>query len=138
MKRSVATLALLGAALVAAPALAQGADPSGTWLSESGETRVRIARCGGAYCGTIIGVKGEARDVNNPDPAQKSRPLVGVQMISDIRPTGDGGFQGALYNPKDGKTYSGKMRLKDAAALELSGCVMGGLICRSQTWTKVN
>lgn len=117
---------------------ARAAEPTGTWLSETGETRVRIARCGGAYCGTIVGVKGEAKDVNNPDPAQRGRSLVGVQMISNIQPSASDAWTGSLYNPKDGKTYSGKMRLKGADALELSGCVFGGMICRSQTWARTN
>jgi uncharacterized protein (DUF2147 family) len=130
--------AAVALAFLAAPAAAQTADPSGTWQSESGDTRVRIARCGDAYCGTIISVRGEAKDVNNPSEALRSRNLVGVRMIDNIRPTTAGGFEGSLYNFRDGKTYSGKMSLKSPSALELSGCVLGGLVCRSQTWTKVN
>jgi uncharacterized protein (DUF2147 family) len=131
-----AIYAALGALALAVPALAQGQDPSGTYLSESGETRVRIARCGGAYCGTIVAVTGEAKDVNNADPALRGRNLIGVRMISDIQPSGDG-FTGQLYNYKDGKTYTGKMSFAGGDAMQLSGCVLGGLICRSQTWTKV-
>jgi len=113
-----------------------GRDPSGTYLSESGETRVRIARCGQAYCGTIISVRGDAKDANNPDASLRGRSLVGVQMISDIRPSGEG-FTGQLYNYKDGKTYTGKMSFA-GKTMQLSGCVLGGLICRSQTWAKLN
>ncbi len=129
-----AVLSLLAFSL---PAGAQSQDPSGTYLSETGETRVRIAKCGSAYCGTITAVQGEAKDVHNPDPAKRSRNLVGVQMISNIMPTGEG-FAGELYNYKDGKVYSGKMSFKGGNAMQLSGCVLGGLVCRSQTWTKVN
>ncbi|MBJ6125454.1 DUF2147 domain-containing protein [Microvirga splendida] len=131
------TILALGLVMLALPASAQPADPSGTYLSETGETRVRIARCGGAYCGTIIAVQGEAKDVNNPDPKLKGRNLVGVQMISNIQPSAEG-FTGQLYNYKDGKTYSGKMSFAGGKAMQLSGCVLGGLICRSQTWAKVN
>ncbi|MBB4039598.1 uncharacterized protein (DUF2147 family) [Microvirga flocculans] len=134
MKQAI--LAAFGLTLLALPAQAQPADPSGTYLSESRETQVRIAKCGAAYCGTIISVQGEAKDVNNPDPKLKERNLVGVQMISDIRPAGEG-FSGQLYNYKDGKTYNGKMSF-EGKAMKLSGCVFGGLICRSQTWTKMN
>ncbi|NBJ09919.1 DUF2147 domain-containing protein [Microvirga arsenatis] len=129
--------AAFGLVLLALPVQAQPADPSGTYLSESGDTRVRIAKCGAAYCGTIISVQGEAKDVNNPDPKLKGRNLVGVQMISNIQPSGDG-FTGQLYNYKDGKTYTGKMSFAGGKAMQLSGCVLGGLICRSQTWAKVN
>ena len=33
---------------------ALAADPSGTWLTQGGNSRVRIADCGGALCGTIV------------------------------------------------------------------------------------
>jgi len=122
--------------LLTGAARAQAQDPSGTYLSESGETRVRIARCGQAYCGTIVSVQGDPKDVNNPDAALRGRSLVGVQMIFNLRPSGDG-FTGQLYNPKDGRTYTGKMTFA-GKAMQLSGCVMGGLLCRSQTWAKVN
>ncbi|MGO4704293.1 DUF2147 domain-containing protein [Microvirga sp. 2MCAF38] len=126
----------LGLSILSQAASAQPADPTGTYLSESGETRVKIAKCGQVFCGTIISVQGEAKDANNPDPALKTRNLVGVHMISDIKPAGEG-FTGQLYNYKDGKTYTGKMNFQ-GQAMKLSGCVLGGLICRTQTWSKVN
>lgn len=131
-----ATLAALGLVLLAGAARAQSSDPSGTYLSESGETRVKIAKCGSAHCGTIVAVQGDAKDVHNPDPALRNRSLVGIRMISDIQPAGEG-FTGQLYNYKDGKTYKGKMAFQ-GKAMQLSGCVLGGLICRSQTWTKLD
>ncbi len=129
-------LSFVVALVVAGPSRAQGQDPSGTYLSETGDTRVRIARCGGVYCGTIVAVRGEAKDVNNPDAALRTRNLVGVQMISNIRPSGEG-FEGSLYNYKDGKTYTGKMTFKSGTAMQLSGCVLGGLICGGENWTRV-
>ena len=134
MKSALA--AAFGALVFVTPALAQSGDPSGTWLSQSGETRVRIAKCGAAHCGTIV-ASAMPKDVNNPDASKRERSLVGVQMISGLQSAGEGAWSGSLYNYTDGKTYSGKMRLVSPAALELSGCVMG-VICRSQTWSRVN
>ena len=134
MKQAI--LAAFGLALLVLPAEAQSPDPSGTWLTQSGDTRVRIAKCGAALCGIIVSSTYQ-KDVNNPDPKLRERSMVGVQMISDIRPTGDG-FSGQLYNPQDGKTYTGKLKVMSPTTLQLSGCVLGGLICRSQTWTKAN
>ena len=132
----IAIAAVLGTLAIAVPVLAQSGDPSGVWLSQSGETRVKIAKCGAVYCGTIVASK-QAKDVNNPDPTKRDRSLVGVQMISDIEPSGSG-FSGQLYNFQDGKTYTGKLRLEGPKVLELSGCVLGGLFCKSQTWSRVN
>jgi Uncharacterized protein conserved in bacteria (DUF2147) len=80
-----ATLAALGLLALAGAAQAQtqarSPDPSGTYLSEAGEFRVRVARCGAAYCGTIVSVQGDAKDLNNPDPNMRTRSLVGIRMI---------------------------------------------------------
>ncbi len=111
-------------------------DVTGTWLTEGGRSQVRVAPCGAARCGTIIWTEAQARDVNNPDPARRGENLVGVRILQDARRTGDG-WTGSLYNPLDGRTYTGRMRRISAAQLELSGCVLAGLICRSQTWTRI-
>lgn len=135
---SMMRLALAAGVLLAAVSAASAQDVRGTWLSQSGETRVRVAPCGGALCGTIVWTKDGGKDTNNANAALRERNLVGVQMISDIRPSGAAGeYSGQLYNYRDGKTYAGKMKL-NGVTMDLSGCVAGGLICRSQSWTRVN
>lgn len=127
------SLALFAA--LAGPALAAGGDPSGLWVTETGQSKIRVAPCGGGYCGTIVAAPGKALDDKNPDPAQRSRSVIGVQILDARKPDSDG-FSGTLYNPNDGKTYSGSLRLKDPTHLEVSGCVLG-FVCKSQTWTRV-
>lgn len=136
MRGLFAILAVLLSAAIAGPARA--AVPDGTWLSQSGATKVRIAPCGSSYCGTITWVKGpETKDVKNPDAAKRDRPLVGIQLIYGMIPDGDA-YQGKLYDYTSGKTYSGKLKTDGGSQLKLSGCVLGGLICRSETWSRVN
>lgn len=127
------SLAALGSIWTGA-ALAQ--DVAGTWLTEGGRSQVRIAPCGQSRCGTIIWTKAEAKDVNNPDPAKRDKSLVGLQMFRGARPTGDS-WTGELYNPLDGRTYTGHAKLISPGQLELSGCVLAGLICKSQAWTRL-
>jgi uncharacterized protein (DUF2147 family) len=133
------TIALAGAALAlafaAAPAAAQ--SPIGTFVSQSGDTRVRFSDCGGQICGTIVSVRGQTTDQKNENAALRSRALAGVRMIT-MRPNGANAWQGSLYNFQDGKTYNGRMTMPSANSMSLSGCVLGGMICRSQTWTRVN
>lgn len=135
--KTLTTLGLAAAAslMLAAPAAAN--DPRGTWLSQSGETRVRFADCGGQLCGTIVSASGQSRDEKNEDAALRGRSLVGVRMIT-MRANGANAWQGSLYNFQDGKTYNGRMTMPSANSMSLSGCVLGGLICRSQTWSRVN
>jgi uncharacterized protein (DUF2147 family) len=132
------------AALVAAATVqsamaqpARGASAVGTWLSQSGETRVRILPCGTQMCGTIVWVKNPGKDVHNPIPSERNRDLVGIPMIK-MSPSGDNQWNGTLYRYTDGQTFRGTMKLSGQKTMELSGCIMGGFICRAQTWTKVN
>jgi uncharacterized protein (DUF2147 family) len=47
-------------------------------------------------------------------------------------------WEGDVYNAEDGKTYSGSFTLTGANTAQLKGCVLGGLICKAQTWTRSN
>jgi uncharacterized protein (DUF2147 family) len=137
-------LALLNApGLLAAPA----AEPSGAWLTEGGKATVRLAPCGPALCGTIVALKepndpatGRPHtDKNNPDPNARNKPLIGVQIVLGMRPSGTPNkWTGQVYNSEDGKTYSGSLSMENANTIKLEGCVLGGLICKGQTWTRSN
>lgn len=131
---SPAALAVLTAVLLCGPA--QAADPAGTWLTETGTSRVRISPCGGGFCGTIVSAPGKGLDGKNPDPSLRGRSVVGIQILNAPQAEG-AGFAGSLYNPNDGKTYSGSLRLTGPNTLEVAGCVMS-VFCKRQTWTRVN
>ena len=142
--RGVVIALLLAGVVAAAPAMA--GDPAGMWLTQGGKSRVRIANCGGALCGTIIGLKdpkdpatGQAKtDKNNADASKQSRPLIGVPIVLSMKPAGPDKWSGQVYNAEDGKTYSGNIVMQGANALKLEGCALGGLICKGQTWTRAN
>ncbi len=117
-----ASAALLAASLSAAAA----AEAKGEWLRDSGASKVRIANCGGeALCGTIVWLK---------DPSGPAK--IGQQVFFDMKPHGDNVWTGSAFNPEDGKTYSGRMTLA-GDRLTTAGCVFGGLICKSVSWTRV-
>ena len=133
------------ASIAVAPALA--ADPFGTWLTEDKKAQVRIVNCGGALCGTIVWLKEPIDpdtkqpklDKKNTDASKQSRPLLGVQIVLGMKPSSTPNqWAGDVYNASDGKTYSGSFTLTGPSTAELKGCVLGGLICKSQTWTRVN
>jgi uncharacterized protein (DUF2147 family) len=139
------SLALAAAILLAAaPALA--GDLTGSWLTRNGESKVAMSKCGAALCGTITGLKqpngddGRPKtDKHNPDASKRNRPVVGTMIVLNMTPSGTPDkWNGQVYNPEDGKTYSGSITLKGANALDLQGCVAGGLICKTQTWTRTN
>ena len=141
----LAALAALCATWGYAPAV-NAADPSGTWLTDGGKARVRIAACGPALCGAIIGLKepndpatGKPKtDKNNADAGKRGRPMVGVQIVLGMKPNGSDKWAGQVYNADDGKTYTGYLTLNGASTLKLEGCALGGLVCKAQTWTRAN
>jgi uncharacterized protein (DUF2147 family) len=122
-------------------------DPTGTWLTEGGKSQVRLANCGEALCGRIQWLKEPSdpatgkpkRDVRNPDPGKRDRPIVGVDILMGMRPDQTPNqWAGDIYNPEDGKTYRAHLTLQDARTLQVKGCVLGGLICKSQAWSRAN
>jgi uncharacterized protein (DUF2147 family) len=137
---------LAAAALVALAGPALAADPAGMWLTQSGNSRIRLADCGGALCGTIVWLKepndpdtGKPKtDKNNSDASKRSRPLIGVQIVLGMKPAGADKWSGQVYNAEDGKTYSGNLTFSGGSSLQLQGCALGGLVCKGQTWTKAN
>lgn len=127
MKKTL--FALAGTALLlATPALA---DPvNGTWKSAPGDDgayiHVKIEDCGSKICGTIIKVVGK----KNPTSLGKS-------IIKNMGADGGGKYSGGtIWAPDKDKTYKSKMTLK-GNKLDVAGCIAGGLICRSQTWTRL-
>src|SRR5260221_13697933 len=83
---------IIAASLLAAPsAHAQGAnDAVGIWLTQAGDARVRVSKCGGGICGVIVGLKqpidpatGKPQvDDKNPNPALARRPMIGLCRCS--------------------------------------------------------
>lgn len=122
----------LAAALSLAATAALAADPIvGLWQTQPDEgatALVQIAPCGAAFCGTIVKTfKGKA--------AYPS-PNLGKQIVIGMTPAGEGSYSGKVLRPADDKVYRGKATLS-GKTMKLSGCVAGGLICKSQTWTRV-
>src|ERR1700748_127320 len=142
-RRVVLAAALLGASTLAAQA-APAAEPGGTWFTEGGKATVRMAPCGQALCGTIIALKEPndaatgrpLTDKNNPDANARTKPMIGLQIVLGMKPNGANKWSGQIYNAEDGKTYNGNLTLQDANTIKLEGCVLGGLICKGQTWTR--
>jgi uncharacterized protein (DUF2147 family) len=124
---------------------ASAADPLGTWYTEGNESQIRISNCGNALCGTLVWLKdpndpktGTPKiDDENADAKLRKRPLLGVQIVLGLKPSGTPDqWKGEVYNAKDGNTYTGFFTMTGADTAELKGCAFG-FICKSQTWTRV-
>jgi uncharacterized protein (DUF2147 family) len=148
------TIVLRGLAimfLMTSGTLAQPTGPVGTWLNQDKDGIVQIGDCGllrgqpttGALCGVVAWIRDTVDratgrppvDAKNADPALRTRPIMGLPVLLDMRTTSTAGrWDGRLYNIDDGKTYTGKLTLLPDNRLRVEGCVM--LICQGETWTR--
>ncbi|PPQ18799.1 DUF2147 domain-containing protein [Bradyrhizobium sp. AC87j1] len=138
--RFTALIVLLAALLGAPAAHAQSAD--GTWLTQAGDARVKISKCGGGICGVVAWLRepydtatGQpASDSKNPNPALARRPMIGLPLFSGMQPSGPNKWSGQIYNADDGSTYASSISVTGADSLRVEGCV--GALCGGETWTR--
>jgi uncharacterized protein (DUF2147 family) len=129
---TAAALAALPAPLFAAPPI------TGRWLTADGGAVVAIGDCGGTICGRVVKViKGPPAgkpwvDSLNPDSKLKTRPLVGMPILTGMTASGDG-WKGQIYDPKSGKTYRAIVG-RDGANLKVQGCI--AIFCQTMIWTR--
>jgi uncharacterized protein (DUF2147 family) len=129
-------------AIVCTVTLASAAEPTGTWLTQKGDARVRVSPCGKALCGTIVWIKDAIDpatgkppvDESNPNPALRSRRIVGIRIFAMTKDA-NGVWTGGIYNSDDGKTYAGKLLTIGDTQLQVNGCA--GALCGGEVWTRV-
>ena len=127
MRSHLRHAALVCLGLVAFQGSASAADDLvGNWQRSDGTSRIRMAPCGSGICGTVTWLK---------DPAN-SPGKVGQQVFTGMKPAGAGSWSGTAFNPEDGKTYSGTATVS-GAGLTTKGCALGGLVCKSVSWTRM-
>jgi uncharacterized protein (DUF2147 family) len=125
--------ALAAAMMLAATAVF--ADPvEGLWKTKPDDNGkfgyVDIKGCGSKFCGTLV----KAFDEKGTEVASDN---IGKKIVWDMVAEGDGAYgSGKVWAPDRDKTYNSVMSLK-GNKLEVSGCVLGGLICRGSDWTRV-
>ena len=93
------------------------ADPiEGMWKRPNG-ILVKFAACGSSFCATA-----------------ESGPHAGGNA-GKLAPAGAGKYAGTLTDLEASKTYSGKGSIS-GSTLTVAGCILGGLFCKSEAWTR--
>ena len=127
--------AALSAALCPALAAAQPGSPiEGNWTNPKRSVTVRIAPCGAEYCGRVISADADAKAAA---AAGGTARLVGTSLMTALRATGDGTWRGSIFVPDRNVRSEGEVRLTGPRTLEVKGCAISGILCKSQQWTRV-
>jgi uncharacterized protein (DUF2147 family) len=137
--------AIVAVALALLSGYAYASDPTGLWLIEDGSAKVRVQACGDALCGNVHWIKKPNDpadgmpwlDKNNVDPGKRSRPLLGLPIAIDMKPSDvPDKWVGHVYSVDFGKTFDGSFRLLNPRKLKIEGCLM--LICQAEIWSKAD
>lgn len=151
--RSIAIF--LAFAFLSAPVFAGEEDAIlGKWWNKEKDAQVDVHKCGAKICGKIVwlkeplypagsteGTPGTPKlDNNNKDESLRSRPTLGLVFLTGFSYEGEQVWSGGrVYDPKGGKTYDGRLTLRNADTLDLKGGYKVGfmMIGKESTWTRV-
>ena len=142
MKKTIFTIAL---AVISIFVFAQkNIDVVGEWYNEEKDAVITIFEDGKTLSGKITWMKfpndengNPKSDPLNPDESLRNRARMGMVMITGFTYTESNIWDnGELYDPKKGKTYSGKITLTDKNTLDLRGYIGFSFIGRSSKWTR--
>lgn len=123
MKRSL--LSIAAATALCAPIACLAAEPVyGVWLREGHATdKLEFYDCSGKLC-----ARGVLPMLDGSPP-----PIV----LRSAAKTGPNSWKGDLFNPEDGKTYTGKITYEAPDQLTLTGCLVA-FLCQSENWTRIS
>lgn len=129
----------LAAAILATAAAAQASVPApppiyGIWLNPHGSVAVRTGACGGRLCGWIVWADANAQaDARDGGVAQ----LVGTPILENYRQDDAANWSGTVYLPDKGRRFTSEIEQVDPNTMKVSGCILHGLICKSQLWRRI-
>jgi uncharacterized protein (DUF2147 family) len=118
----------------------------GKWWDEEkrGQTEIYKAPTGKLY-GKIVWLKvpndpktGKPQlDIHNSNKARRDRPNMNMIVLLGLVETSKDVFEGEVYNPKDGNTYSGTITLRADGKLKLRGYMGISLLGKTEIWERV-
>jgi uncharacterized protein (DUF2147 family) len=142
MKRPILQILTLALLTSSSPLVIADATPPadlGRWLTASGNLEIDIEPCGQALCGTVAKVLAN-RSMSDPNKEMSaaSKPVTGMKILSDFKPSGDSQWKGQIYNRENGKTYDCRMTLVSPKELEIRAYKVLPIFGKTQIWTRVN
>ena len=114
----------------------------GIWVTEGSRSKVEIFRTGNSYAAKIIwlaeenNTEGQPKtDKKNPDPALRSRPIIGLVILSDLK-LENGIWKGSkIYSPERGEYIDCSLQLQDGYTLRITATK--GFFSTTKYWRKL-
>ncbi len=123
----------------------QGQSIVGKWKTiddETGKAKsiIEIYKKGNQYYGKIVEllIKPASDTCTKCKDDRKNKPLIGLEIIRDMKLDDDEYEGGTIVDPKTGKVYKCLIKANGSNKLDVRGYIGFSLIGRTQTWSKVN
>jgi len=114
----------------------KSAAAEGRWITESGNLEIDIAPCGAALCGTVVKVLAN-RSMSNSNASSKAEgSAMGLKILTDLMPAGEGEWKGSIYNRENGKTYDCKIEPLPGNQLKVRSYILVPLMGKTQLWRR--
>ena len=117
----------------------------GTWKTiddESGEARsyVEIFENAGKFYGKITKLLDSPEDsiCEKCEGAKKNKPVIGLEILWDLKPYKDYWSYGQVLDPESGNTYKCNVSLEGKDKLKMRGYIGFAAFGRTQVWHRVN
>jgi uncharacterized protein (DUF2147 family) len=123
---------VLALTLLTLTAQAPRSPIEGFWKNPIGSAIIAIAPCGNALCGKVVWASERGRR----EASKGSAHVVGTTVLTEMTPNGNR-WTGTLFIPDDIHVPA-RLQLLNPRQLKLTGCIMAGLFCRSQIWTRAD
>ena len=145
VKRIALSVALLAALGLPSPTEVYSAESSTTLatpqsfdgISDTAERSAALfTEAGKVLTSARIKANPNVADDKNHDESLRSRPLKGMVIMTGFTGGPPDWKDGSIYNPEDGGTYKGTIRLEGPDTLKLTGCIIFPL-CKTQTWIRI-
>lgn len=143
MKKLAFTLAFTVISSLMAAAQTGADGIVGVWYNEEKTGKITIARTGETYAGKITWLREPTEngrpkpDRNNPDAKLRSRPVLGLPILTGFSYAGDNTWtNGKIYDARNGKTYSCKITKKSPGTLDVRGYIGSPMFGRTTVFTK--
>jgi len=128
-------LALAVSSAAAGAATATVAGIEGHWTNPKRTTVVRVSQCArGTYCAIVLKATAKAQANARKGGTEN---FIGTEILH-VSSAGNGVFKGKAFDPESNLHIPATVRFVDAGTIEIQGCALLGLICKTQRWTKVD
>ncbi len=109
----------------------------GEWWSEEKDGRIRFYKHrDGTVRGNLAWSKHPRADVENDNPKLRSRSIIGIVLMWQLRYE-DGDYEdGYVYNPEDGNVYRVDIEVLGPDKLKVRGYMGISLFGQTQVWTR--